>query len=518
MESSLLLDTPKRMSLSARSAHLRLELKEWEKRFSTLHDGRKPSTDDIKADNEVSKKYKDYQKLRDVLSGKSNATVLDDHPATITKQPANQGPRKTKPSAPQVTRTEKAPSHFVRLQHHAVLEYPLLDAIGPTPQRDGKVLGLFDSLGSRTPVETPSGKKRKFDALEPPNKMQVANETTPTLRRTGTLGQSPNSRTVDDPDDSHASGGKHSRTPTSNSKRTIMNQFLRTPVTSRYASMVIPSGSQKPLMVSHTPLRDSLLRMTPKPNEAAHQSHVDFTPPYLKRSFSFKDRLLSATTTVHSGDPPRPSTSHSSQSRPVRPLRRTASMPKPLSEIVQNLRQLEEGQHEDDLDALRELETGESGVQIRSSQQDEAGIEPNTDQENLRPGVPMGEPPTKIWRKKGQKRTTRKSTMRPATVQRAEAPKYVALDEEDIPTEGVAVDEGWSAENTSKEVGHIQALPRKSDTQLSNGKKPRSQKAQTVNPNAQAHMNFRSLKLRNKNSKAKGGGRFGGGRFGRQRR
>ena len=522
MENSVLLDTPKKISLAARSANLRLDLKEWEKSFSTSHEGRKPSTDDIKADPEISKKYKDYQKVRDILAGKGSAAVLNDPLPTTTKEPTHQRLQKRKRSAPRVTRTEKEPSHTIDSRHHVLLEHPLLEAIGPTPQRDGKVLGLFDSLGSCTPAETPSGKKRKLDALEPHPETQFVSERTPTLRRTVTPGKSPQPGRVDHHQDSDTTNGKHSRTPTSNSKKTLMSQFLKTPVTSRYASMTASGGAQNPLVVSQTPLRDSVLTKTPKANEVVNQPHLDFTPPYLKRSFSFKERLLSVTTSSQSGDPPRPSTSHLSQSRLVRPLRRTASMPKPLSEIVQNLRQLEEGQHNDDLDALRELENGESGVQIQRSQQTEARIESNIDKENVPPAVPIVEPPAKGWKKKGQKRTTRKSTMRPATVQAAVAPRYVALEDEDTRADYNELDQvteqGTEDDASESKSTSSQKRSTNSDVQLSKGKKqPRSQKAQTINPNAQAHMNFRSLKIRNKNSKAKGGGRFGG-RFGRQRR
>ena len=522
MENSVLLDTPKRTSLAARSANLRLDLKEWEKSFSTSHDGRKPSSDDIKADPEISKKYKDYQKVRDVLAGRGSAAVLNDPSLATTKEPTDQRPPKPRRSSFRVTRTEKEPSHTIDSRHHVLLEHPLLEAIGPTPQRDGRVLGLFESLGSYTPAETPSGKKRKLDALEPPPVPHLEKEMIPTSRRTVTPAKSPHSGRVNYHQDSETTNGKHSRTPTSNGKKSIMNQFLRTPVTSRYASMAASSGAQKPLMVSQTPLRDSILIATPKANEAVHQPQLDFTPPYLKRSYSFKERLLSVTTSTQSGDPPRPSTSHLSQRRLVRPLRRTASMPKPLSEIVQNLRQMEEGQHDDDLDALRELESGNFGVEVRSSHQTQANIEPNPDQENLPPVVLMVEPPAKVWKKKGQKRTTRKSTMRPATVQAAVAPKYVALEDEDTRADDTERDrmtkQGNEDDASENKSTSDQQPSTNSGVQLSKSKnQQRSQKAQTINPNAQAHMNFRSLKIRNKNSKAKGGGRFGG-RFGQKRR
>src|ERR1700761_4926757 len=77
MDSVSLLDTPKRESLSSRSAHLRIALKDWEKSFAASHEGKKPEKDDIKADTDIAKKYKEYNRLRDVLAGRIGLGLLD---------------------------------------------------------------------------------------------------------------------------------------------------------------------------------------------------------------------------------------------------------------------------------------------------------------------------------------------------------------------------------------------------------------------------------------------------------
>ena len=73
---SILLDTPKRTALAAHSTSLRVALKEWEKDFADAHNGAKPGKDDIRSDRCISAKYKEYNRVRDVLAGKLEAPTL----------------------------------------------------------------------------------------------------------------------------------------------------------------------------------------------------------------------------------------------------------------------------------------------------------------------------------------------------------------------------------------------------------------------------------------------------------
>ena len=92
----------------------------------------------------------------------------------------------------------------------------------------------------------------------------------------------------------------------------------------------------------------------------------------------------------------------------------------------------------------------------------------------------------------------------------------------------ISEDEVYDVENedSTEQKGGRRERPPKSTTpgtktdlptKARDDKKAKVKSGGTINPNAHSHMNFRSLKIRNKNSKAKGGGRFGG-RFGKGRR
>ncbi|KAJ9649088.1 hypothetical protein H2199_001002 [Coniosporium tulheliwenetii] len=62
---------------------LRQELKVWEKQFSAANGGRKAGRDDIKANATIASKYKEYNQLRDILSGKAPAL----EPSTSARKP-----------------------------------------------------------------------------------------------------------------------------------------------------------------------------------------------------------------------------------------------------------------------------------------------------------------------------------------------------------------------------------------------------------------------------------------------
>src|SRR5436305_1717488 len=164
-----LIDTPKRSALAAHSTSLRTKLKQWEKSFAASHSGQKPGKEDIKACLEIAKTYKEYNRVRDVLDGKLGVESLDD---AVKRSPtAGKGRRKhgTRGNSSEVeARRDAVYAHTPRKANRpphqgqnvacpnlldsydpptsASPRRSLLTAIGPTPQRDGKVLGLFDLL------------------------------------------------------------------------------------------------------------------------------------------------------------------------------------------------------------------------------------------------------------------------------------------------------------------------------------------------------------------------------------
>ncbi|KAI5838796.1 DNA replication/checkpoint protein [Morchella snyderi] len=226
---------------------LRQELKEWERAFADANGGRKPTREEIKRDKAIAAKYKEYYKIQP--SSKAPKSKSSSHsadppkhrdpstkfttttPTAIPYCPTNpfaSGPSPgsssarstatTIPSRPttstsvsttSIFRTPSKPSQ----QHHSDLyDSPLStrgrrlfgnrprDSVGPTPQRTGKVLGIFESFGAAIDTDadtdtdtaaaaTPSHKR----TLRPsPRKGQAAAASpalsTPRKRKAGEMG------------------------------------------------------------------------------------------------------------------------------------------------------------------------------------------------------------------------------------------------------------------------------------------------------------------------------------------
>lgn len=619
-----LINTPKRSALAAHSTSLRAKLKQWEKSFAASHSGQKPGKEDIKACLEITKTYKEYNRVRDVLDGKLGVESLDD---AVKRSPtAGKGKRRKHDALGQSSETEArgdavyapTPRKANRPPHQGQnVLYPnlidpydppssasprrsLVTAIGPTPQRDGKVLGLFDLLSNsgRSSQATPSTRKRKVDTIGDGANGGTVIEQTPSRKRT--RGGNGGGDLLDHLDSSTPRGHqRHSRTPASDGKKFMLSQFFATPSTVRFAAIADDQNEtlegravDRVASAQQTPLRTHVLGNRVNGADIDLPA-LDATPAYLKRSCSFKDRLLSVsasttgTTEFQKMNLPSPS------SIPTGPptLRWYKSGPKPLSEIVRGLRQMEDEQHDDDLDALREMEGTQVNALVGDSQAAETGA--GIENGNMKPGAEAGEEnkvPLKVWRKKGQKRTTRRANMRPVKMKPKKENQWVAEDsgsengvgsEVVEETQQVAKDaqealndgeeqylgemlsshaeraqdstklvkdlnndsaSGSSSEfeddsdrdelddyeerteskvrgkricNNDSEVKTTESAREKGkdrdkDKDTDTADKAKQKKRPTINPNAVSHQNFRSLKIRNKNSKAKGGrGRFG---------
>lgn len=431
------LDTPKRKSLQSQADTLRAALKDFERSFAAEHNGRKPGKEDIKADAAIAAKYKEYNKVREGLAGKRSLDPLNTpHPRRRherTDSAISVTPRRLRigntPSKSKIHPNEIDPYDPPSSASPKVI----LNAVGPTPRRDGTVLGIFDILSSsgslKSSQETPSSRKRKLDVL---NEAAIENRAqdltvaqTPSQKRS----QSTDERNQGLPTATPRSGittwkRQHSKTPVSEGKRFMLNHFFATPSAVRFAGMMDAEGNSKTPVQSKTPLRDAVLGISPA-KEREIQASNDATPPYLKRSFSFKERLLSA-----SGDQVRPSflrgslATNSNQPGP-RGLRHVNFAPRPLSQIIANMQNQNRNhldENEDDLDALRDIESSDVSVLVHNNQANDSLVEhlQGTDAQ-----------PVRIWKKKGQKRTTRRSIMRPTKVKAPAAPKFVAEEEDD---------------------------------------------------------------------------------------
>ena len=554
-ESIALLDTLKKASLQSRSSVLRASLKHFERTFAADNHGRKPGKDAIKANADIAGKYKEYNKIRDVLAGKLTLAALE-APSPSKRKRTYSRAESVAIASPVKQRLQATP-RAKRLRPDDIDPYDapasvtprrVLSAIGPTPQRDGQVVGIFDLMSNpgsgKGMLATPASRKRKIEALlgddeDVENQPVVAQ--TPSQRSVKKAGDMLDHLTGTPVSQLRTSRHKHSRTPISDGKKFMLSQFFATPSAVRYASVAEEHGDP-------TPLRSRVLG--PSPTEATTQERTkDATPAYLRRSYSFKDRLLSA-----SSNPSRDNSSDVDASSPssarVGPRRVSGKqvkfMPKPLSEIAAEMRKHERKQqdemHDDDLDAMRDMENEEADVIVGVSQ---PPVNIPTENDTL-------ELPRKVWKKKGQKRSTRRVIMRPSRLKSSEKQKTTTShgepEDEDDPVSDKKMqdmgsedelhgnppddnddfdenedfedeDEGEPyGESKSKASKAKRKKPSEPATKAKGQgmppKKPlETKKKDTINPNAISHMNFRSLKIKNKNSKAKGRGR---GRFGRR--
>jgi hypothetical protein len=396
---------------------------------------------------------------------------------------------------------------------------PLKAAIGPTPQRDGKTLGLFDMLsesgGSRG---TPSAKRQT-------NNLAAAFRTPSKRRPVETIfevsEEEPGQETP-----------RLARTPASETKQFYLANLFATPTTMRYAAMVEAEDNEE------TQKDES--HGAPQLSPPTAQSG---TPSFLRRS--------------NSGRYPPPSTRRDGPGlSPIVSRKPQQFASKGLSHLVQGLRDMEEDRMDDDWDVMREMEE-EAEAEEASKMQVEDSQKPDVNRK---------------YKKKGQKRTTRRVIMRP--VMHQPKPKAALSDVNDsgsddelaaVPEtqQAPAVDDGWDdvpsdieraedaaslhtmsepeldteaefdadSEDDPEFGGKSQpaAKPRsfserikeavslsaaKSKEQAPLGKPPKTIEATEKKPrarkvNAQAHANYRSLSINRGGGSSRGrGGRF----------
>ncbi|CAG8950920.1 hypothetical protein HYFRA_00003137 [Hymenoscyphus fraxineus] len=484
-----------------KSVAIRAELKIWERTFAAENNGQKASREDIKKHPEIAAKYKEYNKLRDIISGK----IPPPKP-----EPLHQTPRKRKHEGRETSSSKRqiiqTPSRGV-INPWDVDPYdspsvvrnlftPLKKtAIGPTPQKDGQVLGLFDLLAEDvSPSKSDTGK----------------NGTAPPIQATPRRSKSHQDVSL-----------KHSRTPASTSKRRMLDAFA-TPLKNRDLN---GQGSKTPSSVSK----------------------LHFATPSFLRRDSQRIHL-----------PP----VDENEQGPISPqMVRLPRKPyvRGLSSILAGLRKQEDDVADEELDILREMEMEmenkpapgkdnpkpapkavpkpipanitEDEILVADSQpgfplggfDDEAQFDSNPEEETT--NLDRNGQPLKVYKKKGQKRTTRRVTMKPTrTKPSSKAPADFDSDDElaghhpsdTIPeTQNADPDEGEGfadsarnfasddeqSEYTASEGGTRYRRPNQTKTKVmgKDGKIRRVAKKVT----AAAHQNFKRLKLRN--SGAKGG-------------
>ncbi|KAL4870747.1 DNA replication/checkpoint protein [Aspergillus spectabilis] len=382
--------------ISAHAAELRAELKDWERGFAAANGGKKAGRGDIKKVPEIAAKYKEYSRLKAEETKafknekpQSKPNDLEDqakpkkrkhsspngpeshHQITSTPRKSSQGlfqtPSKTKPTHPSNVDPYDSPSVLRRLfspSTHMTTSSPLKTAIGPTPQRDGKALGLFDLLSeSGGSTATPSATRiasLKGMAAQTPSKKRKAMDT------------------IAEEDEEEEDTLRGERTPASSGKKYMLSALFATPTAWRYSSIVEDETSRN--VHGKGGLNQSPSQ--PKNNDTTNLE----TPSFLRRSTSglYNSNNLGKSQSGLS---------------PI-PVRKPPQfVGKGLSQLVQGLRDMEEERLEDELDVLREIEAEHNAQDIDVP-------------DSQIPGDTTG----RIYKKKGQKRTTRMVRMKPVFV------------------------------------------------------------------------------------------------------
>ncbi|KAG5984250.1 hypothetical protein E4U55_005521 [Claviceps digitariae] len=478
------MDDATKAEYDEKSRDLRAQLKRWENDWARTHDGKKPGRQDIKDNAEIARKYKDYNKCRDILSGKLPPPSKS-KPET-KKRPSDPASAVTPLKRTKYTETpSKQRPHDDDLMNTPAISRKLFSpapvtCLGPTPQRDGRVLGLFDLLVEKE-LGTPS-RKENTRPQGTPSRAGVNSLSTPSRRTAMHDAQST---------------PRLGRTPMSSSRKQMLNMFA-TPMKNRRGS----TDDKTPSSVS--------------------KLQFD-TPAFLKRH-----SLAAVDENALFADP-----------APLRLPRKP--MVRGLSEIVASLRKVEEDVLEDDMDALREMENEAADRSMPMSPSMGTKPAPTTAPLVLEPDS-QGRPlllggfdnedmydspqednvdrngnPLPVFKKKGQKRTTRKSNIKPTMKKRPQVVAQGHGSGDDDSQEADVIPEtqvlaGPDGDYQDDGASSDAAPANEADNKTKKRAGPVKKAARKVNE--LAHANFKRLKLRNHG--AKGGPGFNS-RFRRRR-
>ncbi|KAK3317863.1 DNA replication/checkpoint protein [Cercophora scortea] len=427
------MDDQDKADYESQSLQLRADLKKWENEWATAHGGKKPARDDIKQNADIAQKYKQYNKLRDIISGKvpppSDNSIQRKRKQTDASLPPSHTPSKRARPATTPLKEQAHPedTHLTAVTpslSRRLFSPVLPTSIGPTPQKDGRVLGLFDLLG-----RTPSKSTGETDLPAVPI------DATPSKRRAEAEAEA---------EAQTPPAARHVRTPSSSRNKMFFDGFL--PIT--------------------TPLhkRDSNSQCKATTPSSRSVSKLQFaTPSFLRRTTA-----------------PLPPVDENGEWK-VEPIKLPRKpLGRGLSSVVASLRKLEEEVLDEELDVLREMEETERRESIfatREKSKASSGAEPTApkttsdipnaatdaeaasvltanepnphlqqdkplllggfDDENLYDSqeeqqLDRGQP-LRIFKKKGQKRTTRRSNMKPTRFSRPTEDPTEDSDDELVP-------------------------------------------------------------------------------------
>jgi hypothetical protein len=370
--------------------------------------------------------------------------------------------------------------------------------IGPTPQRDGIVLGLFDFF----PAVTPS-KSRTILGDMMPNILQTPSKNNGKAESEASL-------------ESRARGEK---TPLSTGKRFVLDRFV-TPKKRKLDDQGIPTSAFRGFSTPSFLRRDNVLEVVDEDED--HET----TP----RPAPWKRRGMG---------------------------RSLSSMIQSMKKQEEDERQEEEDRLDEEADIMREMEMEAEGlvvpprkprvvvpaVQVEDSQQVEMPLGPDrgvesSESEDDASNLGRNGLPRKAYKKKGQKRTTRRIIMRPVfTKPKAEtapplpdidpeAEKGATVAETQQPTGPAASGDDFSEDDVSEYASDCSHTPRRPKTQKKKAaaaapteakgeEKEGTVKKVVRKVKATANANYRRIKIKSKGGT--GGGAGGKGRFGRRK-
>ena len=345
-------------------------------------------------------------------------------------------------------------------------------ALGPTPQKDGEILGIFDCLSAATPSKGSS---------EPLLIPDLAVAATPSKHPAS------------------SSEKNLSRTPQSSGKRFLLQAFAGTPLKrKREYEECTPSTAKRQFATPSFLRRNvSLARIDEEDGD------VGFTaPPFKKRN------LVRSLSSIIQG------------------LRKQEE--DQMDEEWEIMRELEE----EESGIARP--TNAPTVLVEDSQAVEMPLGPDqgperseNETENDPGSLDANGNPRKVWKKKGLKRQTKRVKMRPVMHQPKKAVDEVVEEMQDLgdSTERLGDDAEFDFHGGDPDSADDQTkskAERKKPRTQTKAKSKAKSKAQNDDVeskpgkgrkvNAQAHANFRKLKIKSKNSKANGQGR----KFGRR--
>lgn len=462
---------------------LRVELKTWEKNF-VADNGRKPEREDIKSNAAIAAKYKLFNLSRPAKPAREQAETPKKRPQhrqysndALKERPQNiaaNTPRKDSQQA------AAAPKHYALSPVKEEQPTPafIRSALGPTPQKDGHVLGIFDMLPSGTPSK-PSPAEEGNMVSATPSKTTKTASSDPAL----------------------------SRTPQSSSKRYYLDAFVGTPLKRKRdeADVGTPSSTKK---LYATP---SFLRRTNSlaPIEESHVAESSAMPPPFRKRGMVR-----------------------SLSNMIQNLKKQEQ--EDMDDDWDIMNELEAEQRGESIPKPKK-----PSVQVEDSQCVEMPLGPDQgpEESESEEDAPLGRDglPRKAWKKKGLKRQTKRVKMK-ARPHKAGKEKDLADDESsesddngDVVAETQltgavpaattareqAGDESGSEYGGDDGEASAPAKAKKKSKPAKDREKDQEDgvvKKAVRKVSASAHANFRKLKIKNKNSKA--GGR--GGRFGRK--